>query len=376
MFLLLIPTHDYDINSLFMERPSPKKIPLFLKIILWAAGVSAFLVLAAFTVYLSQRNKPLSEKMDLPTVIVNEEGTLLEGAEEPGEDSLPIPVVAEGIKVTPSSPPVCGKDNEWIVLAVGIDYRGQDYLYGLADVIRVVRIDFTKPQVNIVPIPRNVLVSPPPRLDVAGDMLLNQAYLFGTEGMGHYSGSGYGAGSLAETIYYTFGVRSDQYVVVDFRAFVKFIDLIGGIEVDLPTYVDNNPVSYFPAGKQTLNGTQALELARIRRKYSDVARINNQSIVLQGIFNRMKNPAVIAKIPQIYDTMIDSVLTDLTPEKISTLICLLEKIDSSSLNFYETPVELLAQDAVFIPNMNQEMIIYHWGQEYIDWLHRSIWESK
>jgi LCP family protein required for cell wall assembly len=262
------------------------------------------------------------------------------------------------------------------VLAVGIDYRGQDYLYGLADVIRVVRIDFTKPQVNIVPIPRNVLVSPPPRLDVAGDMLLNQAYFFGTEGMGHYSGSGYGAGSLAETIYYSFGIRSDQYVVVDFRAFVQFIDLIGGIEVDLPTYVDNSPDSYFPAGKQTLNGTQALELARIRRKYSDVTRINNQTIVLQGVFNQLKNPAVITKIPQIYKTMIDSVLTDLTPEKISTLLCLLEKVDSSNLNFYEPPVELLTQEAVFIPNMNQDMIIYRWDQEFINWLHRSTWESK
>jgi len=359
-----------------MEKPSAKKLPLFWKIVLWIAGIFAVLALAAVTWYLVQRDKPISDKMDLPTETIHEEGTLLEGAEGLDAGSPPIPVVAEDIKVTPSSPPVCGKDNEWIVLAVGIDYRGQDYLYGLGDVIRVVRIDFTKPQVNTVSIPRNLLVSPPPRLDVTGDMLLNQAYLFGTEGMGHYSGSGYGAGSLAETIYYSFGVRSDQYVVVDFRAFVQFIDLIGGIEVDLPTYVDNKPDSYFPAGKQTLNGTQALELARIRRKYSDVTRITNQTIVLQGVFNRLKNPAVIAKLPQIYDTMIDSVLTDLSPEKISTLLCLLEKIDSSSLVFYDPPTELLTQDAVFVSNMNQEMIIYHWDQEYIDWLHRSIWESK
>lgn len=360
-----------------MDKPSsPKKLPLFWKIVLVLLGLAAAASLAAFTWYQVKKDKPISERLDLPTGINNEEAGLEEGTEVAGEILPTVPVIAEGIKVTPSSPPVCGTDNEWIVLAVGIDYRGQDYLYGLADVIRVVRIDFTKPQVNIVPIPRNVLVSPPPRLDVAGDMLLNQAYLFGAPGMGHYSGSGYGAGSLAETIYYSFGVRSDQYVVVDFRAFVKFIDMIGGIEVDLPEYVDNSPDSYFPAGKQTLNGTQALELARIRRKYSDVYRINNQTIVLKGVFDRLKNPAVITRLPQIYDTMVDSVLTDLTPEKINTLFCLLEKIDSSDLNFYEPPVELLAQDAVFIPNMNQEMIIYHWDREFIDWLHRSIWESK
>ena len=360
-----------------MDKPSsPKKLTLLWKIVLILLALAAAAALAAFTWYQVKKDKPISESLDLPTKTINEEAVLENGTEAAGEILPTVPVIAEGIKVTPSSPPVCGKDNEWIVLAVGIDYRGQDYLYGLADVIRVVRIDFTKPQVNIVPIPRNMLVSPPPRLDVEGDMLLNQAYLFGTEGMGHYSGSGFGAGSLAETIYYSFGVRSDQYVVVDFRAFVKFIDMIGGIEVDLPEYVDNSPDSYFPAGKQTLNGTQALELARIRRKYSDVYRINNQTIVLQAVFTRMKNPSVIAKIPQIYDTMIDSVLTDLTPEKISTLLCLLEKIDSSSLVFYDPPTELLTQDAVFIPNMHQEMIIYHWDQQFIDWLHRSIWESK
>ncbi len=44
--------------------------------------------------------------------------------------------------------PLCGDDNEWMVLAVGIDYRGQDYLYGLSDIVRLVKIDFTKPQVK------------------------------------------------------------------------------------------------------------------------------------------------------------------------------------------------------------------------------------
>jgi LCP family protein required for cell wall assembly len=348
-----------------MQNITKKKFSPFVKLLLALIGLCLACFLVPLVVYGIRQNEPIAAKMDLPfemiTLVQTEElgGSLLD--EESNLAKLA---------------PICGDDAEWILLAVGIDYRGDDYLYGLADVIRMVRVDFTKPQVNVVPIPRNMLVNPPERLNVDGQMLLNQAYFFGTPGMNHYSGSGFGAGSLAETIYYNFGLRSDQYVVVDFKAFVKFIDLIGGIEVDLPTYVDNRPDSFFPAGKQVLNGEQAIDLARIRKKYSDITRINNQSIVLRGVFERVRNPAVLAKIPQIYDVMIDSVLTDLSPKQINTLLCLLNQMDESDLVFYEPPVELLTTDYVYIPNMRKGMSIFQWDREYINWLHQSIWKRK
>jgi LCP family protein required for cell wall assembly len=273
-----------------------------------------------------------------------------------------------------SNPSQCGDAGEMVVLITGIDQRGTDYLYGLADVIRLVHIDFSSSQVNVVALPRALLVNVPQEtLKVEGPILLNQAYFFGSPGMNYFEGPGYGAGSLAETIAYNFGIHSDQYVVIDFQSFIQFVDAIGGIEVDLPTYVDDMPSSYFPAGKQTLDGAQALTLARVRSKYSDLVRIDNQTIVLKAIFNRLKNPAVIVKLPQIYDALRDSFITDASPRQLTTLVCLLGKVDSENIQFYNPPPELITRDWEIIPNMDQQMEIFRWDQGLIDWLKQSLY---
>lgn len=86
---------------------------------------------------------------------------------------------------------------------VGIDYRGDGYLYGLADSIRLIRIDFVNMTVNMVALPRDLIVEAPEGRFTAPDPFkINQAYLFGTPGMGHYLGSGLGAGALSEVIYF------------------------------------------------------------------------------------------------------------------------------------------------------------------------------
>ncbi len=325
--------------------------------------------LAFFLWFQPRQSVPLAEPLDLPAPTQTY-------AQELG--SGPVASIQLNMaqkKPTPAATPrpLCGKTAQWTVLVVATDQGGTDnYLYGLADVIRVVQVDFTQPQINVVALPRNLLVTPPARLKVDGPLLLNQAYFFGTPGMEHYEGSGHGAGSLAETIQYNFGVTADHYLVVNFQAFVNFVNAIGGIEVDLPTYVDDRPNAYFPPGKQTLNGQQALTLGRIRRKYSDLTRIDNQTLVLQAVFKRLQNPAVIKKIPQIYAAMKDSVITDVTPNQITDLTCMATKVKSDDLDFYSPAEPMIQYDQEFIPTMNQDMLIYHWDQEFIDWVSASL----
>lgn len=270
----------------------------------------------------------------------------------------------------------CSDIDEMTILLTGIDQRSPDYLYGLADVIRIVRVDFKNQQVNVVALPRALLVNPPPeKLPVAGPILLNQAYFFGSPGMNYFQGEGYGAGSLAETIDYNFGIHSDQYIVVDFQAFVNFVNAIGGVEVDLPTYVDDMPSSYFPAGVQTLTGEQALTLARVRSKYSDLIRIDHQTIILKAIFNRIKNPATLIKLPQIVDSLQDSFITDASPAQITSLFCLMSKLDFEAVYFYNPPSELITTGWEYIPNMSAQMEIFRWDQRFTDWVNQSLIEQ-
>jgi len=337
-----------------------------LKIFVLAAVVLA--CLAGMLALLRWARLPLAEKLSLPGV----------STPRPGESqSIQFPTPPE--PANPAGQAVCGNEKEWFVLLVGLDSRelGTEYLYGMADVIRMIRVDFTAPSVNVISLPRGLLVNiPEERLLVKGPVLINEAYFYGTRGMGHYKGTAYGAGSLAETIQYNFGITSNHYLVVNFQAFVSFVDAIGGIDLDLPTYVDDMPNAYFPAGKQHLDGTQALTLARIRRKYSDLHRINDQTLIIDAILQKLKDPAILPKMPEIYASLKDAVITDFSPAQLETLRCLFSKLGDKKVSFFDPGWDLLTEDWEFIPTLKIKMQIERWDQHFVDWMYASLWSNR
>jgi LCP family protein required for cell wall assembly len=248
------------------------------------------------------------------------------------------------------------------ILVVGNDSRS-DYLYGLADAIRIVRVDFVTPQVNVFALPRDLWVEIP-GLEEERNIThgkLNQAYFYGTPGMGYYEGPGEGAGLLALTLELNYGLHVDHYGVVNMPNFVKIVDTIGGFDINLPTAVDGlpfegNPIDmgYFPAGQQHLNGEQALRLVRIRQKYNDFIRIENQTRVICALKEKLASPEVLPKIPQLISDLRDSVLTDFTQEQLVQLACLVPHLEPENLFFTGLPQEILSSEPVFSPQLKDE----------------------
>ena len=320
----------------------------------------------------SWSGQPLSEPLSLSTLNPTTEAGLLEDGNQSSRE--------EGDSSHTNDPATNWGDlstegeNELIFLAIAIDYRGDDYIYGLADSIRLVRVDFDEAQINVVSLPRNLLVNvPTDRITAENPTLLNQSYFFGSPGMGKYAGDGYGAGALAETIQSNFGITVDHYVVIDFGGFIEMVDVLGGIEVDLPVALDDRPSVYFPAGKQILSGEEALQLARARTNYTDLERVNHQNLVLQAVFRKLVDPAVIYRLPTLANTLQDSVLTDVSPEQILTLTALLQRLDEDQILYANPPDDVIANDDQYIPSVRQEMQILRWDSTFIDWLNRSLW---
>ena len=372
------------------KKQHRKKTFLWIALGLLGLGISG-LLLGYFLWFKPGISKPLAETLSLPTEQVEISGmTEVDPGEEMVEpsatrpvsgqpaDPSPTPTKEVPVYVKPTVPvnrePICGNDSEWIVLLVGIDYQGNGYLYGLADVIRLARIDFINGTINMIGIPRDLLVDVPEQsLSVEGPIKINQAYLFGTKGMGHFSGSGYGAGSLAEVIQYNFGISADHYGVINFDTFVKFIDAIGGIEVDLPQAVTDPEFGDYNAGKQWLSGDRALKLARIRTLYSDAFRVSNQTIIMRAVLDKMMTPSMILKVPGLLIRFKDAFLTDLSIEQLTTLgLCFLNKFDSNNLKTYTIPSDLLTSDSVFIPTLSNRAFVYHWDERLIQWLHDAL----
>lgn len=316
------------------------------------------LLLKLFTTLMDQ---PLGDPLNLPAT------------ETAQADEETISQVTPGPTATQGPPPLCGDRTEMTLLVVGTDFRGSNYLYGLADVIRIVHIDFTIPQINVVALPRATLIEDPgPNLDVAAPVLINQTYLFGTQGMGHFSGSGYGAGALAETLQTNFGVSVDNYLVINFSAFENFIDYIGGISVTLPRSVDAEPAATFPAGTQWLNGEKALILARNRKNSSDNIRIDYQSIIIQGILERLTDPTVLGQLPGTLDLFQSAVLTDVSPTQIQTGLCMVDKVDTATIQYFNPGDDLITYGRTYIPTVSKEMDVFFWDQALVDWIQESL----
>jgi LCP family protein required for cell wall assembly len=326
--------------------------------------------------------EPLGPELGLPTrtptqVTVQHEATNTpltptnpDNNEDSAGDNIEAVQPTEISEPTPTAAPLCGGPAEMTVLALGID-GSENYLYGLSDVIRVVRVDFVTPKVTVLDLPRDLWVEIP-EIDEEHGIThgkLNQAYFYGTPGMGYYDGPGEGAGLLARTLDLNFDLPVDHYGAVNMQTFVKLVDAVGGIDIYLPTDMDGTPVDdktedmgYFYAGQQHFTGDEALRFSRIRKRYNVFTRTSNQNMVLCALKEKVTSPGVLPRIPQIISAFQDAILTDLSPEQLLQLACLAPKLDSESLIFTGIPEELLTPGRVYSPQQKAETFI--WEADY------------
>lgn len=260
---------------------------------------------------------------------------------------------------------LCGAPPVMNILAIGADTRGDNYNYGLADAIRLVRVDFVNPKVTILEFPRDLWVEIP---DIADDLngqtqeKLNQAYLYGNPGFGYTDDPARGPGLLARTLTLNFGTVIDHYAAVNMRTFEKIVNAMGGIEVTLPETVDGRtPMDtsrrlFFPAGTHHLNGTQALTLARIRIE-GGFARAENQNRVLCALRDKLISPTVVTKIPDLIRSFQDAIQTDLSPQQLGQLACIGTKIPSGNILFASFPTEHFQQMRQFDPVFGKNVAV-------------------
>jgi LCP family protein required for cell wall assembly len=268
--------------------------------------------------------------------------------------------------------PGCSNKN-MNVLLIGIDYRGGDYLYGLADVIRFAQVDFSDQSISMIAIPRDLIVEIPTELfKVPGPYKVNQAYFFGTPGMENYYGEGNGADALNEVLEYNFGISAEYYLVFNFQAFVAFVDAIGGVDVNLPEPVYGGSQGDFPQGEQTLIGERALALARIRENYSDEFRVRNQSLIIQAIFEKMLKPANLLKIPGLVGQFQDSTLTNLPLGQVSNLALCFQGFERESLVTHQIPSELLTLENLYLTSLNEYTYGFRWDSRLVDWINERL----
>lgn len=265
---------------------------------------------------------------------------------------------------------MCGAPPVMNILVVGSDSRSDSYKYGLADSIRLVRVDFVEPKVTVLEIPRDLWVEIP---DIADNLngqdheKLNQAYLYGNRGFGYTDDITQGPGLLTRTLNLNFGVQIDHYAAINMKTFVSLVNAVGGIDVYLPSAVDGRTEEdtsdrlVFSEGNHHLDGDRALTLARIR--ISGVFnRAENQDRVLCALRNKLVSPRIITKIPNLLQTFRDSIQTDLSPEQLGQLACIGSQIRPENIRFAVFPEELFKQSRIYDPVFKSRVFV--WDVDY------------
>ncbi len=151
-----------------------------------------------------------------------------------------------------------------VILAVGSGARpGDDVLHSLSDSIHLIFLNPGKHRATMVGIPRDSYVDIPGH----GTNKINSALFYG------------GPELMVQTIESISGVHIDYWAITTFWGFTDMINEIGGLTVDVPfrMYDPSYSRADLQPGVQTLNGTQALSMARDRHS------------MLEGDFARQEN---------------------------------------------------------------------------------------
>jgi LCP family protein required for cell wall assembly len=309
----------------------------------------------ASSVFLKLYRQPLGPALELPTST----------QAIPTLTTFPIEQVAQEVTTTEvqstataAPEPLCGGPAVMNILAIGSDARGNHYLYGLADVIRLVRVDFVDARVTILEVPRDLWVEIPEISDHYNIThgKLNQSYLYGNKGFGYYDGPGQGPGLLARTLNLNFGAQPDHYIAVNMKTFEAIVDAVDGIDVYLPYDVEvvtpEYPDGYgVEAGQHHFDGKTALWVARIRQ-YGTFSRAENQNIIMCALRKKLLSPAIVPAIPQLVRDFQRDVQTDLSPEQINQLACLATQMSGANIVFASFPMELFSVEKTFDPQSN------------------------
>lgn len=255
------------------------------------------------------------------------------------------------------------------ILLIGSDHGAkgsEEGDQGRSDSMMVATINFKTKELKLTSFLRDMYVEIPGH----GRNKLNAAYAFGGEQL------------LYDTLAENFNIKIDKFCVVDLSAFEKVINRIGGIEITLEekeaeylnstNYISKKKYRTVKAGKQTLNGNQALGYARVRyvssEKYGvgEFGRTGRQRAVMQATFNKMlqQNPL------DILDIAIDAlgdISTDIDATYLKKLVYSVVSMGTTEIDQLRVPIENTykagsAQDGMFVFfvnfKANQEALKY------------------
>ena len=228
------------------------------------------------------------------------------------------------------------------ILLLGVGGAGHDGPY-LTDTIIVASVKPGTNEAALFSIPRDTITNVP---GVYGKYKINHIYALSTAKYGLKKGLEQTRQAISEFT----GLNIPYAVVVDFDGFIKAVDHLGGIDVQIDkTFTDsqypNNKLGFIPpvtfkTGVEHMNGTRSLIYARSRYSTSDFDRARRQQRIIEAFGSRAKELNLLRDINiinKLFDDFSSHVVTNLEPGEIRRLGQIGTQIKGS--NIYTTVLD-------------------------------------
>jgi len=249
--------------------------------------------------------------------------------------------LAKNFLITGSdSNPCVSPDSPW----AGAADPARETIGNRSDTIMVMRVDPTTHQAAVLSFPRDLWVKIPGK----GKNRINAAYV-----KDDYS-------LLAATLYAEFGITVDHYLQVDFCAFKRIVDAVGGVAVpfDTPVFDNNINLHIEQPGCHLFGGDEALAYVRSRHlkwvdangkshedQASDLGRISRQQDFLRRVMQAALKKGLFD--PTVAQALIKSLQTEIVTEDGFTIndmlkfAGVLKDINPKGINTYQVEVSRL-----------------------------------
>jgi len=248
----------------------------------------------------------------------------------PSPSPSPSPSASPSASATPGPDALLGTDGRLTVLLLGSDYRPA-HPGNRTDVIMVVSLDPASGKVAAASIPRDTTNFP------TGSGSVYRAKVNGLyQSLIGRMGQPKAAAQMKKLVGAAIGVEVDSYAVIGFKGVQKLVDAVGGVDVVLPKAV-NDPYYWvtakehgvhFPAGRNHLNGSRALILARTRKGDNDFERARRQQLLVAAAVDAVRHRG-LTKVPALLSIARHYVKTDLPLASAPELFAIVAKADLS-----------------------------------------------
>lgn len=305
------------------ETVKPKKKKrvglILLVVLLVLLAVAAAAGFVYYNSVLNKMNHVEVEKIDYAQLVTEaSEPEETEGAEDP----------TEAITVPATEPAVATSEDFVNFLVVGQAGRvGETERF--ADSMILVTVNKFDKTVTLTSMLRDSFVKPPNyKGHEFGRIKLTTVY---------HLGSFYTDGSIAGsmelmnmTLFRNFGIEVDHNFEVDFDIFVKTINTIGGISLELTeaeaNYLNKEADHTYQTvtpGKNCLYGGAALAYARMRKAEgdadSDIVRTERQRKLVEAVFKELRRMS-ISELQELVNAVLPMITTSMTNAEITDMM--------------------------------------------------------